>query len=99
MNCHQLTDRRAFLSAGSAALMGLNLPGLLQAESNEGISANSDRSVILLWMRGGPSQHETWDPKPEAPIEYRGGFGARETSVPGIQIVDLMPQCAAIQHK
>ncbi len=50
-------------------------------------------------MRGGPSQHETWDPKPDAPIEYRGEFGAMSTSVPGIQICDLLPLSAKIMHK
>ena len=99
MNLDRPTDRRAFLSAGSAALTGLTLPDLLQAESHSAASSQSNRSVILLWMRGGPSQHETWDPKPDAPVEYRGAFGATNTSVPGIQIVDMMPQCASIQHK
>jgi hypothetical protein len=50
-------------------------------------------------MRGGPSQHETWDPKPAAPVEYRGAFGATSTSVAGITIVDLLPRCAAIMDK
>ena len=50
-------------------------------------------------MRGGPSQHETWDPKMDAPAEFRGGFGATKTSVPGIEIVDMMPRCAKIMDK
>jgi hypothetical protein len=50
-------------------------------------------------MRGGPSQHETWDPKPQAPVEVRGAFGAIPTNVPGIEIVDLLPECAKIMDK
>lgn len=93
------TDRRAFLTAGGAALTGLTLADVLAAEATSPSSPKSEHSVILLWMRGGPSQHETWDPKPDAPIEYRGAFGAMSTSVAGTQIVDMLPQCAAIQHK
>ena len=55
--------------------------------------------MIILWMRGGPSQHETWDPKPDAPQEYRGAFGAMRTKVPGIQICDLLPLSAGIMDK
>jgi hypothetical protein len=50
-------------------------------------------------MRGGPSQHETWDPKPEAPVEYRGPFAPIRTKVPGIQICELLPMSAAIMNK
>ena len=85
--------------AGGAALAGLTLADVLAAQAASPASAKSEHSVILLWMRGGPSQHETWDPKPDAPVEYRGAFGAMSTSVAGTQIVDMLPQCAAIQHK
>lgn len=50
-------------------------------------------------MRGGPSQHETWDPKPDAPLEYRGAFGEMATRVPGIRICDLLPMSAALQDR
>lgn len=91
-------SRRTFLQVGGLGLSGLALGNLLQAES---VSPNPERekSVIILWMRGGPSQHETWDPKPHAPEEYRGIFGATSTKVPGIQICDLLPKCAQIQDK
>ncbi len=92
-------DRRGFLRAGGLGLAGLTLPDLLQHEARAGAAARRENSVIILWMRGGPSQHETWDPKPAAPIEYRGAFGATATSVPGIQIVDLLPRSAAMMDK
>ena len=92
-------NRRGFLKAGGLGLTGLTLPDLLQHEAYAGPAAKKENSVIILWMRGGPSQHETWDPKPNAPAEFRGDFGATKTSVPGIEIVDLMPRCAKIMEK
>lgn len=92
-------QRRDFLKAGGLGLTGLTLAGLLEHEAHAGPAARTENSVIILWMRGGPSQHETWDPKPLAPSDYRGAFGAIKTSVPGIEIVDLMPRCASIMDK
>ncbi len=95
-------ERRSFLKAGILGLAGLSLSELLRFESlaaTTGQPTKRENSVIILWMRGGPSQHETWDPKPDAPIEYRGDFGAISTSVPGIQICDMLPQSARIMHK
>ena len=92
-------NRRGFLKAGGLGLTGLTLSDLLQHEAQAGPTAKKENSVIILWMRGGPSQHETWDPKPNAPTEFRGDFGAIKTSVPGIEIVDLMPRCAKIMEK
>ena len=48
----------------------------------------------MLWMRGGPSHIDMWDPKPNAPAEYRGEFGTMNTSVPGIQLTDMLPKSA-----
>ncbi len=95
-------DRRGFLRSGFLGFAGLTLADLFrleQAAQAKGNSPKKENSVIILWMRGGPSQHETWDPKPLAPVEYRGAFGATKTSVPGIQICDLLPMSAKIQHK
>ncbi|OYW17139.1 MAG: hypothetical protein B7Z55_13130, partial [Planctomycetales bacterium 12-60-4] len=90
-------DRRGFLRAGALGA-GLSLPTLLRAESQHR-PTSSDRSVIILWMRGGPSHIDMWDPKPEAPVEYRGEFGTMSTSVPGIQLTDMLPKSAAMMHK
>ncbi len=94
-------NRRGFLQTGVLSTTGLSLGDVLRAEAQAAPAAAQSKlnSVIILWMRGGPSQHETWDPKPLAPAEYRGAFDATATSVPGIQICDLLPKCAAIMDK
>ena len=95
-------DRRSMLRAGMLGAAGLSLPGLLRLEAEaqaQGKPTKRASSVIILWMRGGPSQHETWDPKPDAPAEIRGPFGAIATKVPGIRISGLLPKSAAIMNK
>ena len=91
------TDRRGFLQAGMLGT-GLSLSGLLRRQAQAGVSA-SEKSVIILWMRGGPSHIDMWDPKPEAPVEYRGEFGTMSTNVPGIQLSDMLPKSAAMMDK
>jgi hypothetical protein len=91
-------NRRGFLRAGLLGAGGLSLSQLLQTESLGG-SATRPNSVIILWMRGGPSHIDMWDPKPEAPLEYRGEFGTMATSVPGITLSDMLPQCAQVMSK
>jgi len=93
-------DRRGFVKAGVLGMAGLSLPQVLKAESAaDPAKTSKEKSVIILWQRGGPSQHETWDPKPDAPQDYRGAFGAMSTNVPGIQICDLLPKCAKVMDK
>jgi uncharacterized protein (DUF1501 family) len=87
--------RREFLRAGS--LLGLGLPGLLQTRaSNAGSPPRPARAkaCILLFMWGGPAQQDTWDPKPEAPAEYRGEFKPIPTRVPGLRICEHLPRLA-----
>src|SRR5215217_4054952 len=95
-------SRRGFLRAGMLSCGGLALAGLLSSEhaaKAAGKAIARQKSVIILWMRGGPSQHETWDPKPDAPQEYRGAFGAMRTKVPGISICDHLPLSAGIMDQ
>jgi uncharacterized protein (DUF1501 family) len=95
-------DRRAFLHAGAIGAAGLSLADVLRSDAQAATSTGrkpSPKSVIILWMRGGPSQHDMWDPKPDAPVEIRGEFDPISTSVPGIQICELMPKCAKIMDK
>src|SRR5262245_37089916 len=95
-------DRRSMLRAGMLGATGLALPSLLRWEAHaaqQGKPTKKASSVIILWMRGGPSQHETWDPKPDAPAEVRGPFGAIPTRVPGIRISGLLPKSASIMNK
>lgn len=91
-------NRRGFLQAGAMGVGGLSLANLLQHEARAA-TANRERSVIILWMRGGPSHIDMWDPKPDAPVEYRGEFGTMSTAVPGIQLTDMLPKSAAIMDK
>src|SRR5579863_4086359 len=80
-------NRRGFMQAGVLGAGGLSLAGLLRSESRAAAGSRPN-SVILLWMRGGPSHIDMWDPKPEAPVEYRGEFGTMSTKVPGIILSD-----------
>lgn len=91
--CRGPRSRREFLRAGMLGLGGLGLSDLLAARAASGASS-ANTSLILFWMWGGPSQLETFDPKPEAPSEYRGPFRPIATRAPGIQICELFPQLA-----
>lgn len=90
--------RREFLRLGAMGCGGLTLPQLLKSEAQAGIR-NSRKAVVNIHLDGGPPQWETIDPKPQAPAEIRGIFGAISTSVPGIQICELMPQVASIADR
>jgi hypothetical protein len=93
-------SRRNFLQAGALGVGGLSLVGLSQLRAAGAVRRSAaENSVILLWLSGGPGHMETWDPKPLAPKEYRGPFGAIETSVPGIQFGELLPEQARIMDK
>ena len=95
-------SRRSMLKASLAGLAGLTLPGLLQARGQavkEGKPIRGNKSVILLWMAGGPSHIDTWDVKPDMPTEVRGPFGTIPTKLPGVRICEYLPKCAAILDK
>ena len=94
-------DRRSFVKAGLLGAAGLSLGQLLQSEARASAESQPTKqpSVIILWMRGGPSHIDMWDPKPDAPVEYRGEFGVMNTKVPGIMLSDMLPQCARIMDK
>ncbi len=98
-NCAGMT-RRDVLKVGALGAFGLSLPGLLNAEAQAAASGGSkDVNVILIWLDGGPSHIDMFDPKPEAPQEIRGEFGAIETCVKGIRISDKLPNLAKQQDK
>ncbi len=93
--CNGFTRRDA-LTAGGLSLLGMSLPDLLRAEQS-GVSLPADgkaKSVMLIYLFGGPPLHDTFDPKPNAPVEVRGEFGSTSTSVPGIHFCDLLPEMA-----
>ncbi len=94
--CQTLT-RRAFLQAGASTVLGLSLADMLRLQAMGGAPmAGSARSVLLLWLWGGPAHLDTWDPKPGAPLEFRGPFSPIATKVPGIRICELFPQLAQL---
>jgi hypothetical protein len=90
------------LKASLAGVAGLTVPDLLQqraASAASGKSAPEGKSVILLWMAGGPSQIDTWDPKPNRPLINRGPFDVISTKLPGVQICEHLPKQAAMLDK
>ncbi|VTS07700.1 DUF1501 domain-containing protein [Tuwongella immobilis] len=96
------STRRGFLQIGVLGLGGLTLGGVMRARANEQLrrsSATRPTSVILLWLEGGPSQLETYDLKPNAPAEIRGEFRPIRTTVPGMDICELMPRQARIAKR
>ncbi|MEZ6054221.1 MAG: DUF1501 domain-containing protein [Planctomycetaceae bacterium] len=94
------TSRRSFLRAGGLGLGGLSLADLLRLKAQAGTSASSSgTSVIFIELAGGPSQFETYDPKPRAPVEYRGPMSVIATSLPGEQFCETLPRQAAMLDK
>jgi hypothetical protein len=91
VSCSGPLSRRSLVRLGTLALGGLSLPQLLAARAANG---SQPTSVILFWMWGGPSQFETFDPKPDAPAEYRGPFRSTRTTVAGMDICELFPRLA-----
>ncbi len=91
-------SRRDFLQIGGLAMGGLSLPQIIRAEAEAGVKS-SRKSIIMVFLAGGPSHIDSFDPKTEAPAEIRGEFDPIETSVPGIQMTELFPRMAAIMDK
>src|SRR3974390_980690 len=85
-------SRRNLLKAGLAGWAGLPLPELSrQRAAASGKRAPGGKSVILLWMTGGPSHIDTWDPKPDRPLQNRGPFSTIATKLPGVRICEPLP--------
>ncbi len=99
--CAGPVSRRSFLEVGSLALGGLTLPDLLsrRAAARETVGGAVDTSVILIWLQGGPSHMETYDMKPEAPVEYGGLLKPIQTTAPGMDICELLPLHARVAHR
>jgi uncharacterized protein (DUF1501 family) len=93
----RIGSRRWFLQMGLAGMAGLSLSDVLRRRAQAAPRARSDRkSVILVWLSGGPSHLDLWDPKPEAPVDIRGPFGTIATKVPGVRFCEHLPLQAGI---
>src|SRR5437016_5676496 len=93
-------SRRTFLKVGTLAVGGLSLPGLLRRRAVAAPGTSTPRkSVILVWLAGGPSHIDMYDLKPNAPAEVRGEFRPIATNVPGVQIGEHLPLQAKVFDK
>ncbi len=95
------TTRRDFIKVGALGLTGVGLSHLLRAKAQAAAAGKSlaDKSVVWLWLGGGPTHIETFDPKMSAPAEFRSIIGSVKTSVPGVEIGSGFPEMAAMAHK
>ncbi len=89
----ELLSRRQFLEIGGLSAFALTLPEWLRAQAQGGRDRKTV-SCILMWMQGGPSHIDTFDPKPEAPPEIRGEFGVVDTTIPGVKFCEYLPKLA-----
>src|SRR5215216_4511688 len=93
-------SRREFLRFGLSAVGALSLPALYRLRAGAAPAGTGERTaVIIVWLRGGCSHLDTYDPKPLAGSEYTGPFGTIATKTPGLRLTELLPRQAAISDK
>ncbi len=100
--CAPRFQRRCWLKFGLMGFAGGSLPALMQMRAEaaaENPQARKPVNCILIWMDGGPSHFETFDPKPDAPVEIRGDFRAIQTKVPGVHFSQHLPRLAGMLDK
>ena len=93
------TSRRDFMQIGTLGVAGLTLPDLLRAraaQTNTPSAKTRSTSVVWLWLGGGPTHVETFDPKPDAPVEFRSTVGSVKTKIPGIELGSVFPKLAGV---
>jgi hypothetical protein len=93
---HPQIGRRDLLTVGAMGLFGAGLADLLrlEAQSAAPVQRPAAKSVVFIFQSGGPSQHETFDPKPEAPEGIRGEYGVTQTKLPGVEFCEHLPRLA-----
>ena len=96
--CDGIT-RREMLRVGGLAFAGLTLADVLRVQASAATKPGRAKSVIMIWMRGGPSHIDSYDMKPNAPAEIRGEFQPISTNLPGVQICEYMPRHAQMMDK
>ncbi len=93
-------QRRNFIRAGSLGYLGLNLGDYLSARAEDNNVQNAKaQSVIYIYLPGGYAHQETFDPKPNAPVDYRGPLSSIQTSIPGIYFSQYLPELSKIANK
>src|SRR5437879_13757763 len=96
---HPRFTRRTAIQAGAVGLLGLGMGELKQLRASGSATGDSRpplaRSVIYIFLSGGLAQHESFDPKPDAPDTIRGEFGTIPTTAPGVRITEHLPRLAA----
>lgn len=100
---HPRLDRRSLLHVGGMSLLGVGAGDLLRLEADAAGGSlpprATARAIVFIFQSGGPSQHETWDPKPNAPKKIRGEYGVTQTRHPGEMFCEYLPKLAARQHR
>jgi len=95
-----LRNRREVLRVGLAGFGSMAWPGILKLRAQSPVgTTQGPTAVIVVWLRGGASHLETYDPKPDAPSEFRGPFKAIATRSPGVRVGELLPRHAALSHR
>ena len=99
--CPGPMKRRSFLEIGGLSILGLGMHDFLRYQAEAAAAGDDlcDTSVIFVWLPGGPPHMETYDMKPNAPIDYRGEFNPIPTNVPGIDVGELLPLHAKVADK
>src|SRR6266542_6108624 len=101
-------SRREFLRVGGAGMLGISLADILRWQANASAVPDTAktksgwgkaRSVIFIFLQGGPSHIDIWDPKPDAPSNVRGEFKQIKSNVPGIWLTEVMPKLARQSDK
>ena len=93
-------NRRNFIKAGGIAGLGISIPNTLKLLANDQKSSSGKaQSVIYIYLPGGYAGQETFDPKPLAPVEYRGPIDSIETKIPGERFSKYLPKTAGISDK
>lgn len=91
-------SRRGVLQVGASTVLGLSMNHWLASQTQASVPGSA-KAVILLWLWGGPSQLDTFDPKPNAPVEFRGPFSTIPTKIPGVRFCELFPKLASVSDR
>src|SRR4051794_4515624 len=98
--CRGPVGRREFLRAGLAGFAGLSLPDLFRLRTVAAAPPTRVKTaLVVVWLHGGASHLDSFDPKPDAPSEYRGPFRPVETRVPGLFVSELFPRLAGVADR